>query len=301
MVARYLIEGWSRLPTIVEVASEYRYRDPVVGPNDLVVAISQSGETADTLAAVELAKAHGATVLAICNVVGSAIPRLADHCVYTHAGPEIGVASTKAFTTQLAVLALLALHLGRRTGHLDANSCRVLIGELAALPGQVSRALAAADDVRTVAEKYQQAPAYMFLGRSEHFPIALEGALKLKEISYLPAEGHAAGEMKHGPIARVDASLPIVALVTRDRVRDKMLSNLCEVRARAGRIIAITSDDGDAITEVAHDIIAVPELVSELQPVISSIPVQLLAYHTADLLGHDIDKPRNLAKSVTVE
>jgi len=281
-----------------------RYRDPVFGPRDLVIAVSQSGETLDTLAAVKTAKAKGAHVLAISNVVDSAIPRASDATLHTHAGPEIGVASTKCFTTQLVALLLLAVYLGRRRGVLEAAAARPILDALAHAPQQMREVLAKAEKVSRLARKYKGVHHMLFLGRGTGYPIALEGALKLKEISYIHAEGYAAGEMKHGPIALIDADMPVVAVVPRDVHYEKTLSNMQEVKAREGRLIAVcTSGDRDvrALLETDLEVLDVPEAAPEVLPLLTVLPLQLLAYYVADLKGTDVDQPRNLAKTVTVE
>ena len=301
LVGKFWIEGLARVPAEVDLGSEFRYRDPLVGPGDLVVAISQSGETADTLAALREATAKGAAAVAICNVVGSTLTREAAGVIYTHAGPEIGVASTKAFTTQLAVLYMLAVHLGRVRGALDEEQGRRLINDLVALPGLVQHALENEETVREVAAKYADAPDFLYLGRGLCYPIALEGALKLKEISYIHAEGYPAGEMKHGPIALIDQEMPVVVLATKNDVLEKVLSNMQEVRARQGQLIAVTEDDNSAAHSLSDAVIGVPHTPPLLAPVVVTVPLQLLAYHVAVIRGTDVDQPRNLAKSVTVE
>jgi glucosamine--fructose-6-phosphate aminotransferase (isomerizing) len=301
LTGKYLIERLARLRVEVDLASEFRYRDPIITKDDLVIAISQSGETADTLAALKEAKARGARSLAICNVIGSTITRVADQVLYTRAGPEISVASTKAFTTQLAVLTLLAVHLGRLTGSLEESRAAALVDGLRDLPRQVDNLLAQGAAIRTVARRYLQARDCIFLGRGLGFPVALEGALKLKEISYVHAEGYASGEMKHGPIALIDEQVPVIVLALQGPGYQKVVSNLEEVRARGGRIIAVATMGDQAIADVADDVLLVPAVAEELQPIVSSVPLQLLAYHFADLKGTDVDQPRNLAKSVTVE
>ncbi len=301
LVGEYMIEALARIPVEVELASEFRYRDPIVGPGDLVIAVSQSGETADTMAAVKEAKAKGAKVLAIANVLGSSIPRLADHAFYTHAGPEIGVASTKAFTTQLVAMAMLAIHLGRRNGKLAPERARELLTELARLPLRMREVIDHAAQIQVLARRYGQASGCLFLGRGAQHPIALEGALKLKEISYIHAEGYAAGEMKHGPIALIDEHLAVVVLALKGLGYDKVLSNLSEVKARNGRILAVATAGDTEIGGIADDVMIVPDVAFELQPIVSVIPLQLFSYFVADLKGTDIDQPRNLAKSVTVE
>jgi glucosamine--fructose-6-phosphate aminotransferase (isomerizing) len=308
LVGKFLIEAAGRIPCEVDLASEFRYRDPVVGPGDLVIAISQSGETADTLAAVKEAKSRGATVLSICNVVDSAIPRASHATLYTHAGPEIGVASTKCFTAQLAALALIALHVGRRRATLTADAARALARELAALPQKMAHCLArmvpeaeAGAPLAKLAEKYRDARDFLFLGRGTNYPIALEGALKLKEISYIHAEGYAAGEMKHGPIALIDDGVPVVVVAPKGHGYEKVLSNLAEVRARKGRILAVATEGDELITGQCDDVLRVPEAGALVQPFLTVLPLQLLAYAIAIAKGNDVDQPRNLAKSVTVE
>ena len=301
LAGKYMIEKLARIPVEVDLASEFRYRDPIVRSTDLVIAISQSGETADTLAALREAKRLGAKTLTICNVVGSTIARAADHVVYTHAGPEISVASTKAFTSQLTVLAILALHLGKRTGQLtDAQMVHYIEG-LSGLPQVIGTVLGQLAAMQTLARRYMHATDCLYLGRGLGFPVALEGALKLKEISYVHAEGYAAGEMKHGPIALVDEELPVIGIALRGPGYDKVVTNLEEVRARGGRILALATVGDSHIAEVADDVIALPQVDELLQPIVASIPLQLLAYHIANLKGTDVDQPRNLAKSVTVE
>jgi glutamine---fructose-6-phosphate transaminase (isomerizing) len=301
MVGRYWVEQLAHVPAVVEIASEVRYRDPVFSPNDLVVAVSQSGETADTLAAVKAARAQGARVLAVANVLDSAIPRAADGALYTHAGPEIGVASTKCFTTQLAALLMFAVWLGRQRGMLsDAASCSIL-DALSRTPGQMRELVAEAPRVARVSKTIATARDVLFLGRGTQFPIALEGALKLKEVSYIHAEGYAAGEMKHGPIALIDADLPVVVLCPKDRNHEKTLSNMQEVRAREGRVISVATQgdrDAEALSEATF---TMPEAHEAVLPLLSVIPMQLLSYYVAVERGLDVDQPRNLAKTVTVE
>jgi glucosamine--fructose-6-phosphate aminotransferase (isomerizing) len=301
LVGKFLVESAARIPCEVDLASEFRYREPIIGPDDLVVGISQSGETADTLAALKEAKARGACTLAICNVVDSAIARTSDGVLYTHAGPEIGVASTKCFTAQLAALALLAIHLGRRSGALDDAAASELVRELMNIPHKMTEVLKDCGDLKDLARKYKNARDFLFLGRGTNYPIALEGALKLKEISYIHAEGYAAGEMKHGPIALIDDGLPVVVIVTKGKGYDKVLSNLSEVRAREGHIIAVATKGDKDIPEHAQDVLWVPDSPSLLQPLLTVLPLQLLAYAVALVRGNDVDQPRNLAKSVTVE
>ncbi|MBO0700384.1 MAG: glutamine--fructose-6-phosphate transaminase (isomerizing), partial [Zavarzinella sp.] len=304
LVGEYLLEEFARLPVEVEYASEFRYKNPPVDRNTLVIAVTQSGETADTLAALREAKRKGHRVLAICNVVGSSIAREADGGVYLHAGPEVGVASTKAFTSQVTVLAMLALYFGRLR-HLSSLQGGRMVEDLHALPEAVAGALKCNDAVRRIAEKYQGAQNMLFMGRQYMFPVALEGALKLKEISYVHAEGYPAAEMKHGPIALVDPETPSVFLTPRGSVFDKVMSNLEEVKARGGPVIAIASEGDPRAAEYvaarADEVVFVPDVPEFLQPVVTSIPLQLFAYHMAVLRGCDVDKPRNLAKSVTVE
>ncbi len=301
MVGEFLVESLARIPVEVDFASEFRYRDPIVGPGDLVVAVSQSGETLDTMEAIREAKRKGAQVFAISNVVEASIPRLADNAFYTHAGPEIGVASTKAFTTQLVAIALLAIHLGRRTGKLSKERARELLAELIALPNKMRDIVESGAQIQAIARRYGNAKGFLFLGRGSQFPIALEGALKLKEISYIHAEGYAAGEMKHGPIALIDENLPVVVLCPRGPSYEKTVSNLAEVRARAGKVIAIASRGDNEIGAQSDDVIVVPDTALELQPILTVLPLQMLSYYVADFKGTDIDQPRNLAKSVTVE
>ena len=301
MVGEFLVESLARIPVEVDLASEFRYRDPIVGPGDLVIAVSQSGETLDTMEAIREAKKKGAQVLAISNVVESSIPRLSDHAFYTHAGPEIGVASTKAFTTQLVSIALLAIYLGRRTGSLTRERARVLLAELVQLPNKMRDVVEMSAHLQVLARRYGQAHGFLFLGRGAQYPIALEGALKLKEISYIHAEGYAAGEMKHGPIALIDDQLPVVVLVPKGPSYDKTVSNLAEVRARQGKVLAVATRGDNDIGSHADDVVLVPDTALELQPILTVLPLQLLAYYVADLKGTDVDQPRNLAKSVTVE
>ncbi|HLK40574.1 MAG TPA: glutamine--fructose-6-phosphate transaminase (isomerizing) [Polyangiaceae bacterium] len=307
MAGRYWIEQLARVPAVVEIGSEVRNRDPVFGEGDLVVAVSQSGETLDTLAAVKAAKARGARVLAVANVIDSAIPRTSDAALYTHAGPEIGVASTKCFTTQLVVMLLLAVYLGRRRGTLDREGARRVLEALARVPQEMREVLARGEEVRHLAKKHMRATHMLFLGRGTGYPIALEGALKLKEISYIHAEGYAAGEMKHGPIALIDEDMPVVAICPRDSQFDKTLSNMQEVKAREGRLIAVcTQGDADVRALLSGpggeaDLLEVPLAPPEVLPLLTVIPLQLLAYYVADLKGTDVDQPRNLAKTVTVE
>ena len=301
LVGKFYVEGLAGLPVEVDLGSEFRYRDPLVGPGDLVVSISQSGETADTLAALKEAKAKGAQALAICNVVGSSLTRESRGVLYTHAGPEIGVASTKAFTTQLAALYMLAIHLGNCRGRLEEPRAAQLVDDLVQLPGLIQKSLDRESEVKAIAEKYCLSQDFLYLGRGLCYPIALEGALKLKEISYIHAEGYPAGEMKHGPIALIDDKMPVVVLANSNDVLEKVLSNMQEVRARAGKLIAVTERDNEAALSMADDAIIVPKVSPLLAPVLLTVPLQLLAYHVAVLRGTDVDQPRNLAKSVTVE
>jgi glutamine---fructose-6-phosphate transaminase (isomerizing) len=300
LVGEYLFEELARLPVEVEYASELRYRNPPIGHDSVVLSITQSGETADTLAAMREAKRMGHTTLAICNVVGSSIAREADGGVYLHAGPEVGVASTKAFTSQCTVLTLLALYFGR-TRHLSPMQGQRIIDDLKGLPDIVRRTLKCHDAVKEIAKKYYNVSNFLYLGRQYLYPAALEGALKLKEISYIHAEGYPAAEMKHGPIALVDENTPSVFLVPRGSVFDKVMSNMQEIKARGGPVIAVCSEGDREVASIADDIISVPDVAEYLQPIVTSIPLQLLAYEIAILRGCDVDKPRNLAKSVTVE
>jgi glutamine---fructose-6-phosphate transaminase (isomerizing) len=300
LVGEYLIEELARMPVEVEYASELRYRNPPVEPDTLIFGITQSGETADTLAAIREMKRKGHHTLAICNVIGSSIAQEADGGIYLHAGPEIGVASTKAFTSQLCVLSMLALYFGRLR-HLSFEAGLRIIDQLENLPTVVEHALGCDAQVRRVAEKYKDVSNFLYLGRHYNFPTALEGALKLKEISYIHAEGYPSAEMKHGPIALVDEYTPSVFILGRSNVYDKVMSNLQEVKARRGPVIAIVDQVDDKLTELVDDIIEIPYVEDFLQPIVASIPLQLLAYHIAVLRGCDVDKPRNLAKSVTVE
>jgi glucosamine--fructose-6-phosphate aminotransferase (isomerizing) len=301
LVGEFLVESLARIPVEVDLASEFRYRDPILGPGDLVVAVSQSGETLDTMEAIREAKKKGARILAISNVVESSIPRLADYSFYTHAGPEIGVASTKAFTTQLVAMTLLAIYLGRRTGTLSPERARELLAELVQLPTKMRDVVESGAQLQVLARRYGHGIGFLFLGRGAQYPIALEGALKLKEISYIHAEGYAAGEMKHGPIALIDETLPVVVLAPRGPHYEKVVSNLAEVRARQGKVLAVATKGDAEIGGHADDVILVPDSALELQPILTVLPLQLLAYYVADFKGTDIDQPRNLAKSVTVE
>jgi len=301
LVGKFYIEKLARLPVEIDIASEFRYRDPIVGENSLTVLISQSGETADTLAGLREAKGKGGKTLCVCNVVDSSIARESDGVIYTHAGPEIGVASTKAFTTQLVALYQLALKLGRVRGILSAEQCRELLAALVTLPRKLEESLEMDAHIEEMARDYMNARDFLYLGRGNQYPIALEGALKLKEISYIHAEGYPAGEMKHGPIALIDELLPVVVLVPRNATYEKVVSNMEEVRARGGKVIAVVSGDDAELIDKVDAIIRVPEICDDLMPVLTSVPMQLLAYHIAVFKGTDVDQPRNLAKSVTVE
>ncbi|MFC2150529.1 glutamine--fructose-6-phosphate transaminase (isomerizing) [Calditrichota bacterium] len=300
MIGEYLIEEIAKIPVEVEYASEFRYRIPVVEPGTIALAISQSGETIDTLAAMREAKSRGALALGVCNVVGSTIARESDGGVYIHAGPEIGVASTKAFTAQVTVMTLLALYLGRKRG-LSLERGQQIVRELKRLPDLVERVLATSDQILELAHKFVDKSHCLYLGRGITFPVALEGALKLKEISYIHAEGYPAAEMKHGPIALIDENMPVVFLATSGKTYEKVVNNIEEVRARKGQVIAVVNEGDDIIRNHAHHIIEIPEIDPILSPILSVIPLQLLAYHIAVLRGCDVDQPRNLAKSVTVE
>jgi glucosamine--fructose-6-phosphate aminotransferase (isomerizing) len=301
LVGKFLLEDIARIPVEVDLASEFRYRDPLVDSKALLVAISQSGETADTLAALREGASRGTRTLAICNVVGSSLVRASEGVLYTQAGPEIGVASTKAFTTQLVVIYLLAIHLATIRGILDRRGAQSLLEDLIRLPGQMDEILGAEDRIKEVARQFMNASDFLYLGRGINYPVALEGALKLKEISYIHAEGYPAGEMKHGPIALIDEYLPVVVLVTRDRTHDKVMGNIEEVKARKGIVIAVASDPTEELALKVDEIIPVPANNEYLTTVALTLPLQLLAYHVAVLKGTDVDQPRNLAKSVTVE
>ncbi len=301
LVGEYLIEHLARMPVEVEYASEFRYREPLLDGDDVLLAISQSGETADTIAALREAKARGAMALGICNVVGSTLARETDAGVYTHAGPEIGVASTKAFTAQVTALVLVALALAHRRGTIDRPRAAALADELARIPEKITTILAQEAAIKLLADRFTYAPNFLYLGRSFSFPVALEGALKLKEISYIHAEGYPAAEMKHGPIALIDRLMPVVVIAATAHTSDKMLSNIEEVRARQGRVIAVTTPGQDEVKRLAEFVIEIPETDDALSPLLAVIPLQLLAYHIAVNRGCDVDQPRNLAKSVTVE
>lgn len=301
LIAEYIIEETCRIPVEVEYASEFRYRNPVIQKGDVIIAISQSGETADTLVAIEKAKEQGAVILGVVNVVGSSIARLSHAGAYTHAGPEIGVASTKAFTAQLAVLTMMALKIGYAKGTLSKERFDILCNELSAVPDKVSLVLKGTDSIKAIAEKYKDARDFLYLGRGYNFPIALEGALKLKEISYIHAEGYPAAEMKHGPIALVDDTLPVVFIATKDAYHEKIISNMQEIKARKGKVIAVITDGDTMVSSIADEVIVLPQADEIMAPMLSVIPMQLLAYYIGVSKGYDVDKPRNLAKSVTVE
>jgi glucosamine--fructose-6-phosphate aminotransferase (isomerizing) len=301
LVAEYLFEDFARIPVEVEYASEFRYRNPIIRPDDVVIAISQSGETADTLAAIRLAKDKGAHVFGICNVVGSSIARETDSGAYTHAGPEIGVASTKAFTAQITVLTLIAMHVGKRNGQLTPTRFSRLLVELNSIPEKVELLLQQDDAIRNIAGKFQRSENALYLGRGVNFPVALEGALKLKEISYIHAEGYPSAEMKHGPIALIDEEMPVFFVATADEVYEKIVSNIQEVKARGGRLVALVSSGNDDLKSLAEFVIEIPKCDQALAPLLTTIPLQLLSYHIAVLRECNVDQPRNLAKSVTVE
>ena len=301
LVGEYLIEDLARINVEVEYASEFRYRNPIITENDIVIAISQSGETADTLAALELAKSKGATILGICNVVGSSISRITDAGSYTHAGPEIGVASTKAFTAQVTILTLMALSLGHKKGTISDSKFHTLLAELEAIPEKVKIVLESNQAIEKIAEEYKNASNALYLGRGSSFPVALEGALKLKEISYIHAEGYPAAEMKHGPIALIDENMPVFVIATHGNSYEKVVSNIQEVKARKGKIVAIVTQGDKQVKEIADHIIEIPETDEFLVPLLATIPFQLLSYHIAVMRGCNVDQPRNLAKSVTVE
>ena len=301
LVAEYIFEEFCRISVEVEYASEFRYRNPIIGEKDVVIAISQSGETADTLAAIGLAKSKGATIIGVCNVVGSSIPRATHAGSYTHAGPEIGVASTKAFTAQISVLTMMALMIAQKKGTLSESNYRSLLVELEAIPDKIAKCLDLNPQIEIIAEKFKNASNFLYLGRGYNFPVALEGALKLKEISYIHAEGYPAAEMKHGPIALIDEDMPVVFIGTKDSSYEKIVSNIQEVKARKGEVIAIVTEGDTEIAEIADHIIEVPHAHEALMPLVAVIPLQLLSYHIAVMRGCNVDQPRNLAKSVTVE
>ncbi|MCF8369185.1 MAG: glutamine--fructose-6-phosphate transaminase (isomerizing) [Bacteroidales bacterium] len=301
LVGEYLFEDLARMPVEVEYASEFRYRNPIISEEDVVIAISQSGETADTLAAIELAKSKGATIIGICNVVGSSIARATDAGSYTHAGPEIGVASTKAFTAQVTILTLMALRLAQMRNTIPQKRFRELLTELESIPQKVKETLKIDGQVKELAKMFVYARNFLYLGRGYNFPVAMEGALKLKEISYIHAEGYPAAEMKHGPIALIDSEMPVVVIATNRGTYDKVISNIQEVKARKGRIVAVVTKGDKAVKELADFILEVPETEELLVPILATIPLQLLSYHIAVMRGCNVDQPRNLAKSVTVE
>ena len=301
LVAEYLFEEFARIPVEVEYASEFRYRNPVVNEKDFVIAISQSGETADTLAAIELAKSRGATIFGVCNVVGSSIPRTTHAGSYTHAGPEIGVASTKAFTAQISVLAMMALKLGYQRGTLPESTYIQLLHELAAIPAKVEKALESNALIEQIAAAYMDARNMLYLGRGYNFPVALEGALKLKEISYIHAEGYPAAEMKHGPIALIDEEMPVIFIATKDSSYEKVVSNIQEVKARKGKIVAVVTEGDTQVKALADHVIEIPATHEAFAPLVSVVPLQLFSYHIPVMRGCNVDQPRNLAKSVTVE
>ena len=301
LVAEYIFEELARIPVEVEYASEFRYRNPIIKERDVVIAISQSGETADTLAAIELAKAKGATIFGVCNVVGSSIARATHAGAYTHAGPEIGVASTKAFTAQVTVLTLMALAAAERKGTISNSLLRQLLAEMDSIPAKVEKVLESAAKIREIAQIFTYARNFIYLGRGMNFPVALEGALKLKEISYIHAEGYPAAEMKHGPIALIDEDMPVVVIATKDSSYEKVVSNIQEVKARKGRVIAITTEGDKHLPDMVDFVIEIPKVHEVLLPLVSVIPLQILAYDIAVMRGRNVDQPRNLAKSVTVE
>ena len=301
LVAEYFFEEFCRIPVEVEYASEFRYRNPVIREGDVVIAISQSGETADTLAAIELAKSKGAIIFGVCNVVGSSIPRNTHAGAYTHAGPEIGVASTKAFTAQLTVLNMIALIVAQKKGTIAEQKYHELLVEMENIPAKVEKALKLDKQIQAIADEFKDATNFLYLGRGYNFPVALEGALKLKEISYIHAEGYPAAEMKHGPIALIDQEMPVVFIATKDSSYEKVVSNIQEVKARKGRVIAIVTEGDTHIPKMAEFVIEVPATLEPLMPMVSVIPLQLLSYHIAVMRGCNVDQPRNLAKSVTVE
>ncbi|MEI6596389.1 MAG: glutamine--fructose-6-phosphate transaminase (isomerizing), partial [Bacteroidota bacterium] len=301
LVGEYLFEDFARIPVEVEYASEFRYRNPVLDETDFVIAISQSGETADTLAALELAKSKGATVFGVCNVVGSSIPRFTDAGAYTHAGPEIGVASTKAFTAQVTALLLMALSIAQKKGTLTSQRLRELLIEMETIPAKVEKTLLTDPLIKQIAEEFKDSKNALYLGRGYGFPIALEGALKLKEISYIHAEGYPAAEMKHGPIALIDEEMPVVVIATKHSYYEKVISNIQEVKARKGRVIAIATEGDLEIKNHADYVIYIPQCEESMLPLLATIPLQLLSYHIAVMRDCNVDQPRNLAKSVTVE
>jgi glucosamine--fructose-6-phosphate aminotransferase (isomerizing) len=301
LIAEYMFEDICRIPVEVEYASEFRYRNPVISKGDVIIAISQSGETADTLVALENAKEKGAFIFGVVNAVGSSIARLSHAGAYSHAGPEIGVASTKAFTGQVAVLAMMALKIGFAKGTLSKDRYMDLMHDLLSIPEKVRTILEDTTNIQAIAAKYKDATDFLYLGRGYNFPVALEGALKLKEISYIHAEGYPAAEMKHGPIALVDEKLPVVFVATKDSYYEKIVSNVQEIKARKGKVIAVATEGDKVIPEMADDVMFVPDADEALAPILSVVPLQLLSYYIGVAKGLDVDKPRNLAKSVTVE
>lgn len=301
LVAEYIFEEFARIPVEVEYASEFRYRNPVIFKDDVIIAISQSGETADTMAAIKLAKEQGAFVFGVCNVVGSSISRITDAGAYTHAGPEIGVASTKAFTTQITILTLIALKLAKETGKMSNSIFRSYLQELERIPQKVEKALLCNDQAEIVAAQYKDASNALYLGRGYNFPVALEGALKLKEISYIHAEGYPAAEMKHGPIALIDEQMPVFVIAMKKGHYEKVVSNIEEIKARSGKIIGIVTEGDTEVKKLADHVIEIPETLEPFTPILATIPLQLLSYHIAVMLEKNVDQPRNLAKSVTVE
>ena len=301
LIGKQMIESFCRLPVEVEYASEFRYRNPVVGKGDVVIAISQSGETADTLAAVQLAKNRGAFIYGICNAIGSSIPRVTDTGTYIHVGPEIGVASTKAFTGQVTVLTMIALAMGEATGTIDRDDYLKVVKGLSEIPVKIREVLLSNEKVADLSRTFTYAHNFLYLGRGYSYPVALEGALKLKEISYIHAEGYPAAEMKHGPIALIDSDMPVVVIATHNAMYEKVLSNIQEIKARQGRVIALVSKGDDTIARIADEVIELPDVLECLEPLVATIPLQLLAYHVAVCKGKNVDQPRNLAKSVTVE
>ncbi|MBB2150959.1 glutamine--fructose-6-phosphate transaminase (isomerizing) [Pedobacter gandavensis] len=301
LVAEYLIEEYARIPVEVEYASEFRYRNPIITEKDIVIAISQSGETADTMAAIEMAKEKGATIFGVCNVVGSSIPRLTHAGVYTHAGPEIGVASTKAFTAQVTVLTLMAFYMAQQKGTITHSQLVELLTELDCIPDKIQKALESNDLIKEIAAKFKDSRNCLFLGRGSGFPVALEGALKLKEISYIHAEGYPAAEMKHGPIALIDEEMPVVVIATKNSSYEKVISNIQEVKARKGIVLAIVTEGDTEVRKMADYCIEIPDSSEAFLPLLATIPLQLLSYHIALMRGCNVDQPRNLAKSVTVE
>lgn len=301
LIGKQLLETYTGIPVDVEYASEFRYRKPVIKPTDVVIAISQSGETADTLAAIELAHTKGAFVYGICNAVGSSIARLTDTGAYTHVGPEIGVASTKAFTGQVTVLTMLTLALSRKRGTLSDKECLHLVQELNTIPDKIEEVLKLNDQIDNISRMFTYAHNFLYLGRGYNYPVALEGALKLKEISYIHAEGYPAAEMKHGPIALIDSEMPVVVIATHNEMYGKILSNIQELKARKAKVIAIVTKGDTQMKTVADEIIEIPDTMECLEPLLTTIPLQLIAYHIAVYKGQDVDRPRNLAKSVTVE